>query len=276
MFWRSGGGKRLYDQVRKKYEIIAFTDNDPRKWGKSIFGIPVYSPESCIKMNFDFIVITSAPGLESIKLQLFENNIKEEQIITSYVEQPLLSRIEFLEKLASFQQVIDKEAEVAEAGVFQGDFAKWINYYYPERRLHLFDTFEGFAEKNVENEELFSQAKVGDYSNTSIELVMGKMPFPKKVIIHKGFFPESAKTINSKFCFVNLDLDLYDPTYEGLLFFSPKMIAGGVILVHDYFADNFKGPREAVDKFIAESKGRYHIYPIGDGISVMVVGFLGF
>ena len=87
MFWRSGGGKRLYDQVRKKYEIIAFTDNDPRKWGKSIFGIPVYSPESCIKMNFDFIVITSAPGLESIKLQLFENNIKEEQIITSYVEQ---------------------------------------------------------------------------------------------------------------------------------------------------------------------------------------------
>ena len=47
-------------------------------------------------------------------------------------------------------------------------------------------------------------------------------------------------------------------------------------MVHDYFADNFKGPREAVDKFIAESKGRYQIYPIGDGISVMVVGFLGF
>ena len=44
-------------------------------------------------------------------------------------------------------------------------------------------------------------------------------------------------------------------------------------LIHDYFAENFKGPYEAVNRFCEENKGNYGTYPIGDGISVMVTGF---
>jgi len=102
---------------------------------------------------------------------------------------------------------------------------------------------------------------------------MDKMPIPNKIKIHKGYFPDTAQNITSNFCFVNLDLDLYEPTYQGLKFFSNKMVNGGVILVHDYFAENFKGPKKAVDQFITESNNSYFIYPIGDGISIMIVGF---
>lgn len=272
-FGAAGGGKRLYHLISERYDIVAFADNDVKKWGKKLFDVPIFSPETCFKMNPDLIVITSAPGLDSIRLQLINNGIEEDRIITSYVEQPLISRKEFLFNLSLLQRSVDIEVEVAEAGVFQGDFAECINRCYPNRKLHLFDTFEGFVDRDIKNEREMSQAKQGDYSNTTVEVVKEKMLYPQNVIIHKGYFPETAKDVNSRFCFVNLDLDLYEPTYQGLRFFSDKVIHGGVILVHDYFADNFKGPKEAVDKFIRESEGKYYIYPIGDGISVMVVGF---
>ena len=52
------------------------------------------------------------------------------------------------------------------------------------------------------------------------------------------------------------------------------MKKGGVILVHDYFARNFRGPKQAVDEFMKlEEAKKMSMCPIGDGISVMISGF---
>ncbi len=272
-FGASGGGKRLYEIIKSQYEIIAFTDNDPKKWGLKIGDCDVLKVDECLKLKYDKVIITSLPGYDSIKKQLIEYGIKESVIDASLILLPLESRRIFLEKLAINQKEVPDDIKVAEAGVFEGDFAKWINKYYPTKELHLFDTFTGFDKNDLKRENEYSTAVEGDYSNTSVELVINKMPFKEKLVIHKGYFPESASEVSGKFCFVNLDLDLFEPTYKGLKFFSDKMITNGVILVHDYYAENFKGPKNAVDKFIEENNGRYSIYPIGDGFSVMVVGF---
>lgn len=272
-FGAAGNGKRLCSSIREKYQILAYTDNDSNKWGGQIQDINILPVDVCLKLDYDIVVITSAPGLETIYRQLLREGIEEWSIDTSFVALPLESRKNFLEKLSIIQKNFPLEYQVAEAGVFEGDFAKWINHYYSERELHLFDTFEGFSEIDIMKECDLSNANVGDYSNTTIELVMEKMICPQNVKIHKGYFPESAKDIEGKFCFVNLDLDLYEPTYNGLVFFCEKMVSGGVILVHDYFSETYNGPKEAVDKFIKEYDRKYTKYPIGDGISVMIVGF---
>lgn len=54
------------------------------------------------------------------------------------------SRQIFLQNLAGILDSYEQEASVAETGVFQGEFAKWINQYFPNCVLHLFDTFQGF------------------------------------------------------------------------------------------------------------------------------------
>lgn len=244
-----------------------------RYGGGSINSIQIYEVNECLKLEYDKVVITSAPGLDSIKKQLDELGIEENMIDDSFVTAPLESRRVFLEKLALMQKDLDENVCVAEAGVFEGDFAKYINSYYSNRKLYLFDTFEGFNSKDIEKELNMSEAKVGDYSNTSEDLVLSKMQYKDNCRIYKGYFPDTAKGINERFCFVNLDLDLYEPTYNGLVYFEDKMIKNGVILIHDYFADNFRGPKEAVDRFISEKKGKYSALPIGDGISVMLVGF---
>ena len=57
-------------------------------------------------------------------------------------------RISLLE-LVSYE-IRDRKilGSVAEVGVYKGDFAKYINYFFPDRKLYLFDTFEGFPDEH--------------------------------------------------------------------------------------------------------------------------------
>jgi O-methyltransferase len=130
------------------------------------------------------------------------------------------------------------KGNVAELGVYKGEFAKRINQLFPDRKLYLFDTFKGFDEKDVQTEkqESFSGGEQ-DFSDTSVEFVLSKMKFRDNCIIKKGYFPESAADIDDKFCFVSIDADLYKPILAGLQFFYPKIENKGYIFVNDFNND---------------------------------------
>jgi O-methyltransferase len=137
------------------------------------------------------------------------------------------------------------EGDFAELGVYQGATARLIHHYAPERRLHLFDTFSGFDEREIDSPVLR-----GLFSDTSVDAVM-KMIAPRNdnIAIHAGRFPETAADAPDKFAFVHLDADLFDPINAGLEFFYPRMSQGGIIVTHDYNA--WLGARKAVDQFCA-------------------------
>lgn len=151
-----------------------------------------------------------------------------------------------------FEQLAARQVpgNVAELGVYQGDFAKRLNQLSPDRKLYLFDTFEGFADQDVRTEKAsgFSTG-AQSFANTSVELVLRKMPHPQQCIVKKGFFPATAAGIEDTFCFVSLDADLYDPILEGLRFFYPRLSPGGYIFVHDFNNDEYRGARQAVVEF---------------------------
>jgi len=60
--------------------------------------------------------------------------------------------------------------------VYKGDFARLINEALPDRKLYLFDTFEGFDDRDVivDKEKGFSKGDQ-DFSDTSVERVISKM-----------------------------------------------------------------------------------------------------
>ncbi len=171
-----------------------------------------------------------------------------------------------------YEEIMAKKIKgnVAEVGVYKGDFSKKLNQLFTDRQLYLFDTFEGFNDKDIhtEQEQNFSDGKQ-DFSDTSIDLVMGKMPHPENCIIKKGFFPETAEDINDRFCFVSLDTDLYEPIYQGLVFFYPKLEKGGYIFVHDFNNVGYKGARQAVTKFCTENAISY--VPIPDNSGTVII-----
>lgn len=166
---------------------------------------------------------------------------------------------------------------VAEAGVFKGDFAWIINERFHECEMFLYDTFKGFNEKDLRDEIHHSYTQKmnlkehsGYFGNPAespeqrIEAVKSKLKYKDKCHIRKGYFPDSAtKEKEKQWVFVSLDMDLYHPMKEGLFYFWPHMVEGGVIFVHDYNNKDFAGIKKAVSEAEKEF-GRIYRIPISD------------
>ena len=164
------------------------------------------------------------------------------------------------------------EGEFAELGVYRGNTARLMHKYAPERKLHLFDTFEGFSERGASAEKRQTGDAVSEsqFSNTSVEGVKEFIDPNANVTIYKGYFPDSAPSELAKrrFSFVHLDADLYEPTLAGLDYFYPKMNAGGFIIVHDYNA--WSGARRATDAFFKDKKEKPVPMPDKSGSALII------
>ena len=250
---------------------IAYCDQDSQLWGTTYFGLPIIPPTEIMNVDYDRIAITACSA-DAIFCDLTEKyGIDDEKIIVDYARQPYFNRTQFVHTFSKLARERGLHGNVAEGGVYQGGFAKEINAAFPDSSLYLFDSFEGFDNADMFND--VSYVKTGrthaHFSNTSVDMVLGKLPHPEKAIIRKGFFPESALDVDGEFVFVNLDFDLYAPTKAGLEFFYPKLVTGGVIVVHDYFADDFFAANKAVDEFCIA----HNVFPlpIGDVLSVAII-----
>lgn len=182
-------------------------------------------------------------------------------------------RVMSLELISQEIKESNVEGNVAEFGVFQGEFASKINEAFPNKKLYLFDTFEGFnkEEENKDKKENFFTEHVTDFSKTSVDIVLKNMKFPENCIIKKGYFPDTTKDIpiDEQFAFVSIDTDLYDPIYNGLLYFYPRLQKGGYIFIHDYNSVGYKGAKLAVKKFTTENNISF--FPLCDGGGTCVI-----
>lgn len=286
--WGCGeSGKRILPNLIASggYEIVAYTDNDERLWGQCLSSIPIIAPEQITDKTFDLllIVVSSPSAAEQINAQSIQLGVPQDKVADAFLDLRFMDlfidqRICFIRGYVEWIRSQNIEGNVAECGVFRGDSAKYINYYFPDRKLYLCDTFEGFDESDMQYErahsESFEKSRFSDrtfFVETGISFVMEKMSYPEKVVIKKGYFPESMQGVEDRFCFVNLDMDLYVPMLNGLRFFWDRMESGGCILLHDYFSGVFKGVKQAVDTFERERGIRISKTPIGDGCSIALL-----
>lgn len=269
IYGSGGNGIKYFEENKNIYDIIAFADS--YKSGE-LFNLPIISPNQIAEMEYDRVVIASV-YTEAIKRTLLELGINEQKIDSTYIGELSKARDNFLLQLSKEFKRKNLNGAVAEAGVFRGDFAALINKNFPNKKLYLFDTFEGFDIRDLLNEKGYeSNPTRGEYfKETSVEIVLAKMEHKENVIIKQGYVPETFYGIEDKFCFVNLDMDLYQPTLEALKWFWPNLVQGGIILIHDYFEETGTYPnlRKAVINFTEE----YNILtmPIGDGLSIALI-----
>lgn len=191
----------------------------------------------------------------SLSNEIVPSEIKMDEVNYDYVRFRTLALV--------VQQIKEKKlpGAMAEVGVFRGDFSRWLNICLEDKELFLFDTFEGFDSRDINEEKLTVPVSESlenlmntGFKNTSVEFVLKRMKNKEKCKVYKGYFPETAKGIDSTFCFVSLDTDLYRPTKEGLEFFWPRLEQGGYIFVHDYNSDErLEGVHVAVDEWSKEN-----------------------
>lgn len=186
-------------------------------------------------------------------------------------------RVSWLRNFSEFVYEKGLTGNVAECGVFKGNFAKYINEFFPDRKCYLFDSFEGFQEKDIEADKSFSSysqwfKSISRWSDTTVKGVVSKMPYPEQLVVRKGYVPETFEGIDDVFCFVNLDMDLYQPMLEGLRFFYPKMVNGGVLLLHDYYSGHYlPGVKNAVSQYEKETGQCLYKIPSESSSSLVIL-----
>lgn len=248
---------------RANVRAVAFADNSKAMQGTELCGLPVLSVEEAVGKAPDAVLIAVAgrERTEQLKAQL--NTLRyagEIRTLTEYAE-VLDIRTAVFDLLA--ERLGKLPGDMAELGVYRGDFAAEISRRFPERTLYLFDTFEGFDSRDMASEAGYSKAVEGDFADTSVEVVLAKLTAPEHAVVRKGYFPETAQGLEAQFAFVSLDADLYEPTLNGLRWFYPRMVPGGVILLHDYQNARFSGVQAAVEAFEKE-QGALLLLPVGD------------
>lgn len=181
-------------------ELMCFIDNDKKKQGKMLDGLPVLSLEEALQLHPEEIILAIL-------------NAEAEQLIRKQIEAAVFSgdcirlgslraiqdvRLSALRLHAREIEARKIPGDVAELGVYQGAFAAEINRLFPERRLWLFDTFEGFHARDlaIEAERTGVKAQRRSFSDTTIELVRNRLPHPEMARFVQGYFPESLEDLN--------------------------------------------------------------------------------
>lgn len=216
------------------YEILGFIDSNPTKQNTTLTiegrDYPVYAPEILQNTPFDEIFVGTY-AYKNLLETLQALHIPRDKINTQLADTYVHARIAFINNLAMLFNKRGIQGACAELGVHRGDTARHINRVFSTKELYLLDTFEGFNAKDCEldNQKGFSSAKKGEFGDTSLELVKSKMPHLNKCHFIKGYFPETAAQVpeNEQFCFVNIDVDLYQPILSGCEFFYPRLTGGG-------------------------------------------------
>lgn len=161
--------------------------------------------------------------------------------------------------LLSLEQ-ISKDAilgSLAECGVYKGAVSKFLHETFPERKLFLFDTFQGFDRRDTESD--------GDerFRDTSEQSVLRHIGNSDNVIIRKGYFPDTAGDLaEERFAFILIDFDKYEPTLAALKTFYPLVVTGGFIVVHDYSSpESDWACSRALDEFLSDKPEKPILIP---------------
>lgn len=152
-----------------------------------------------------------------------------------------------------FLQLVTKvDGDTVECGVYKGATSYLVCKFIQEQQLakthHVFDSFEGLNKPGAEDGHYWKEGNLA----TNEDVCRKNLAAFDFVQYYKGWIPERFNEIaDRKFCFVHIDVDLYQPTYDSVSFFYERMNKGGILICDDYGFSTCPGAKKAMDDFFA-------------------------
>lgn len=177
------------------------------------------------------------------------------------------SRLEkFITQLELFKKSIEVKGDIIEFGVYKGNslirlisFNKIFNKR--KKKIYGFDVFNKFPFGSNKKDEKHRINFVKDAGENSINKnklikILKKKKFTNFKLIKGNVLktiPTFLKKNNKlKFSFINLDLDLYEPSLLVLENFYPKLSKNGILMLDNF--NEFFGETKAVKEFCKKKK----------------------
>lgn len=166
--------------------------------------------------------------------------------------------------IALLEQALSLPGDVIECGVFRGAslrrIAKTVKDRAPERTVFGLDSFEGFPDGGITEEdtqqfrsETRLMGKFKDADDAPARLNRMAEVFDIKLELRKGYFENTLPTVTENiFCFLHIDCDTYAGHKEVLESLYDRLSPGAVIVFDDYNSESWPGATKAVDEFLGE------------------------
>jgi len=162
---------------------------------------------------------------------------------------------------------VSAPGDTAECGVYRGLSSLFVcqRTQGMEKCHHLFDSFEGLSAPGPEDGDYWQR---GDLSagTAGVRHVLADFDF---VEFHEGWIPERFQDVSDRsFCFVHVDVDLYQPTRDALEFFYERLSPGGILLCDDYGFRSCPGATRAFEEVMATHPEPIIHLPTGQGFVI--------
>lgn len=179
-----------------------------------------------------------------------------EKIVSHRLENDQISEQELRIVLTQLQQTASVEGDVVEFGCYNGatSVAMGKVLQATNKRLFLYDSFQGLPEKTSEDRSLIGMQFTTGELRASKKLVADrfKQAGLKRPVIKKAWFDElTARDLPDKISFAFLDGDYYESVLVSLSLVYPRLQQGAVIVVDDYDNDQLPGASKAVDTWLS-------------------------
>ena len=165
-----------------------------------------------------------------------------------------VSELETEKIISMARKRLSIEGDFVELGCYKGDTSLMLAEILQgtNRKLWVYDSFEGLPKKSAEDESAvgvdFRQGELAvSKKEVKARFLRAGLTVPK---IKKAWFSElKSEDLPEKIAFAFLDGDLYESIKDSLKLVEGKMVAGGVIMVHDYTNEALPGVARAVDEW---------------------------
>ncbi|MBK6828566.1 MAG: class I SAM-dependent methyltransferase [Chitinophagaceae bacterium] len=163
--------------------------------------------------------------------------------------------------------------DFVECGVNRGGYSRAIFEYldmktFGDRKFFLLDTYEGFSEKYLSEQEKARGKSFGGYED-SYEIVKNTFAEFKNAIIIKGPVPDTLPYVTSdKISYLSIDMNCVEPEIAAAEFFWDKLVSGAVMVIDDYGWAEHLPQKTAFDDFAKRKLVTILSLPTGQGILI--------
>ena len=134
--------------------LLAFGDNNSSLWGNILGYTSILSVEDAVALRPDYamIAVTDESRTAQLQEQASAFEFQGQFVLLKHLYRQFDIRSATLHRMADRLKQMGVAGDMAELGVYRGDMAWQLNVLFPERTLHLFDTFEGFDLRDIKEE----------------------------------------------------------------------------------------------------------------------------
>ena len=180
-----------------------------------------------------------------------------------------------VERLYALDQLVKQalivEGDTVECGVWHGAASHMImrRTAGSGREHHMFDSWEGISEPG-EHDGAYMQGRGKHHLSIGEEVARRNLAEFQHGRFYRGWIPDRFDEVSSRrFCFVHLDVDLYEPTMATLEFFYPRMNRGGLMICDDSGLAKCPGARRAMEEFFASRSEPLIDLPTGQQFAIV-------